>query len=114
MTVYVTQDIVVRGADGEMKQRFDISQAEEYGPLKVLLSGSQSVSSTVPVVRQVLEQLRGFNDEDYVLMLGDPALMAVAAMIASKYNDGRMKLLKWDRRHGKYFPVQIDISGKTL
>ena len=114
MTVYVTQDTFVRLPDGTQQRKFDLSTAEQYGDVKVLLNGSQSVVSTVPVVRQLLEQLRTFNDDDYLLMIGDPSVMAMVSMIAYKYNGGRAKLLKWDRRQNKYLPIQIDVSGKQL
>ena len=114
MSVYVTQDVMIRSNSGEMQRKFDFSSAEEFGELKFLLSSGQSIASTVPVVRQVLEQMRGFNDDDYVLLIGDPSVMAIVSMAASKYNNGRMKILKWDRRISGYIPMQVDISGKTL
>jgi hypothetical protein len=38
--------------------------------------------------------LRDFTDDDFLLMIGDPAAMSIAAALASSYNGGKFKLLK--------------------
>lgn len=113
-TVYVTQEVMTRTPTGELAQRFDLSSAREYGTLHVLIPHGQNLHSTVPVVRQLNERLRAFTEDDYLLPLGDPAIMAAAAAIAARNTNGRLKILKWDRRAGVYLPVPLDLSGKTL
>lgn len=114
-TVYVTQEVMVREADGSLRRKFDFSSAEEkYGPVKVLVPHGQSLVSSVPVVRQLIDQLRNFTAEDYLLPLGDPSIMAAAAAIAARNSNGRLNVLKWDRRMGVYLNVPLDISGKAL
>ena len=68
----------------------------------------------VPVVRALREKLAGFSDDDYLVPIGDPAIMAAAAAIAASFNHGRVRLLKWDRERRIYWPVQLDISGKEV
>lgn len=115
MTVFVTQDVMVREADGNLRRKFDLSNAEkQYGKVKVLIPHGQSLVSSVPVVRQLNEQLREFTEDDYLLPLGDPAIMAAAAGIAARNTNGRLNVLKWDRRQGAYLNVQLDLSGKAL
>jgi hypothetical protein len=112
--VYVTQDVMVRGADGAMQRKFNTEPAQQYGSVRTLLAGNTRMFSSVHVVRMLKEQLRSFSENDYLLLLGDPSVMAAASAIASARNGGRFKILVWDRMMFGYVPVQIDISGKAL
>jgi hypothetical protein len=109
--VFVTQDVLVRSLEGDFVRKFDLTSAERFGALEVLVSSAQSMFSSVPVVRQLRERLADFGEDDYLLPIGDPSVMAAAAMVAGARNNGRIKILKWDRRGGCYVPVQVDISG---
>ena len=60
----------------------------------------------------ILLNLERFNDEDFLLLVGDPAIIAVAAVVASGINNGKFKLLKWDRIASKYYPLSIDLYNK--
>lgn len=114
-TVYVTQEVMVREANGDLRRKFDLSSAEaKYGAARVLVPHGQSLVSSVPVVRQLNEQLRDFTEDDYLLPLGDPAIMVAAAAIAARNTNGRLNVLKWDRRQGEYLCVQLDLSGRAL
>lgn len=112
--VFVTQDVMVRAHNGELQRKFDLTSAEKFGPLRTLIPHGQSLVSTVPVVRQLNEQLRDFRPTDFLLPLGDPAIMSAAAAIAARNTNGRLNILKWDRRAGGYLAVPLDLSGKSL
>lgn len=115
-TIFVTQQVMIRNAHGELQEKFDLSGAElEYGAdIRVLIPHGQSLVSSVPVVRQLNEQLRDFSEDDFLLPLGDPSIMAAAAAIAARNTNGKLKVLKWDRRQGRYLCVTLDLSGKSL
>ena len=88
MAVYVVQEVKGR----------NILSAQEFGDLKLLLpEGSQVVLSAAPTVRKLKTRLKDFCDEDYLLLIGDPAAIGIACSIASDVNRGRYKCLKWDR-----------------
>ena len=53
-----------------------------------------------------------FNDDDYLLLTGDPAAIALAAAVAARQNGGRFKMLKWDRQTAKYFPLSANLNIK--
>ena len=73
MMVYVVQ---------EVKNR-NILSAEKYGDLELLLpEGSQIVLSAGPTVKRLTHKLRNFNDEDYLLLIGDPSAIGIACAIA--------------------------------
>lgn len=127
--VYVTQDVWMRNQQThEMERKFDISPAKKFGQVQYLLQPdaegrNTSIMNTVPIVRLYRTLLRDFSDDDYLLLLGDPALLAIAAAIAAERNHGRFKLLKWDRPYAepnstrrlyRYVAVQIDIRGREV
>ena len=101
MTVYVLQ---------EMGR--NVRSAEKFGDLKIVLSDNkQIVLSSGPLTFKLRHELKDFNDNDYLLLMGDPAIIAVAGAIASDINNGRFKVLKWDRNETKYYDIEIDLRG---
>jgi len=107
LSVFVVQEVPGRNILG----------ARIFGDLKVLLpSNTNIVLSSEPVVRKLRSGLKEFNDEDYLLLMGDPAVIGLACVIASDINDGAYKVLKWDRIEKDYYAVDIDIylKGENL
>jgi len=64
------------------------------------------------MVNRMKRVLRDFTDQDYLLLIGDPAAMSIAAAIASQYNNGKFRFLKWDKREMKYYPIVVDLNQK--
>ena len=102
MTVYVLQ---------EMGR--NIRSAEKFGELKVCLPDNrQIVLSSGPMVFKLKQELKDFNENDYLILMGDPAIIAAAGAIVSENNNGRFKVLKWDRDEKKYYDIEIDLRGQ--
>ena len=102
MTVYILQ---------EMGR--NVRSAEKFGDLKVVLPDNrQIVLSSGPLTFKLQQELKNFNDEDYLLLMGDPAIIAVAGAVVSDVNGGRFKVLKWDRYEKRYYDIEIDLRGK--
>lgn len=102
-TVFVVQEM----------PNHDIASATRFGDLKVLLPANIQIAfSTVPTVRMMRRKLLKFSDQDFLLLTGDPVAIGLACSIASFYNSGRYKVLKWDRRERLYIPITIDTTEK--
>ena len=102
MTVYILQ---------EMGR--NVRSAEKFGDLKVVLPDNrQIVLSSGPLTFKLQQELKDFNDEDYLLLMGDPAIIAVAGAVVSDVNGGRFKVIKWDRDEKRYYDIEIDLRGK--
>ena len=87
--------------------------AEDYGKIVILFdSGSQIMFSPQPAIRKLKRKLRDFNDEDHLLMMGDPAAMGIACCIAAEMNRGKFKILKWDKLQKRYYSVQVNLNEK--
>jgi len=104
MTVYITH---------EMRGR-NISNALEYGVLKVILPAEMQVIEN-PIQKKIIiemieEILKDFNDDDYLLLSGDPACIGICFGVAALNNNGKVKLLKWDRHEEAYLPLDIKLE----
>jgi len=102
MTVYVTQE----------NPRMDILSARKYGELAPLTSPQEQIHlSPGRVVAHIKRRLQHFNDDDWLLPMGDPAIIGVAFAVAADINNGRINLLKWDKFERIYYPVKIQVRG---
>ena len=103
MTVYVIQS--VRG--------FDYSGLAPFGQPKFVTYRHCFVDEAESHVESLYEAARKFSasfnpDEDYVAIAGDPINIVVLSSILLK-DHGRAKFLKFDRKLGGYYPVEIRI-----
>jgi hypothetical protein len=89
----------------------NIISAQDYGDFSFILDDKSPNITWNPddVVRIIRHSLRGFNDEDFLLPIGDPAAIGVCTAVAAEYNQGRVKFLKWDNRQYKYYPLEVTI-----
>ena len=109
-TVYVIQEIAGT-RDG--KPKINILGAAEYGLFKFLLPElSQIIFSPGPLIFKLRKGLKDFNEKDYLLLTGDPAIIGVACSIVSDITNGKFKLLKWDKQERKYYPIEINLYEK--
>ncbi len=88
------------------RQVHDVRPAEEFGELKWLVAGGQAVHDPVALVEQLTEGLQGFQATDYLLPIGDPKLIAMAAAIAARRTDGSLNLLEWRGAERRYRVVK--------
>ena len=101
MTVYIPQVM-----------DYNVRSAEKFGDLKIMLSDrKQMILACAPLTFELQKHLKDFNDNDYLLLIGDPAIIAVCGAIAAEVNGGRFKVLKWDRNDKRYYDLEIDLKG---
>ena len=90
-----------------------VLSAADYGEIVVLFeSGQQIMFSPQPAIRKLKRKLKDFNDDDYLLMMGDPAAMGIACCIAAEMNRGKFNILKWDKKAQRYYPVSVNLNEK--
>ena len=103
MTVYIPQVM-----------DYNVRSDEKCGELKIMLPDrKQMIFSAGPLSFELKKALKDFNDNDYLLLIGDPAIIGVCCAIASDINNGKFKVLKWDRNDKRYYDLEIDLRGKN-
>lgn len=86
-----------------------------YGNIQFLFTWSEikndsSFADTERYLVRMYDTMHDFSDSDYLVPLGNPALTAMAVLVASEVNQGRVKLLDWIRDERRYRVVQIDLG----
>jgi hypothetical protein len=101
MTVYVVQEV----------KGINLLPATEFGDIEILLPQGQVAFSSGPTIKRLYTNLRKYTSEDYLLMIGDPAAIALAGAVANNISNGIIRLLKWDKQERKYFVINADLRG---
>lgn len=108
--VYIVQEPTKwDAASGTRVAVQDLTPASVFGKLEVLLPSGQLPILTDPLIGTLRHKLRDFCDDDYLLAAGDPLAIACAAAIAAEINNGRFKLLRWDRRAKQYIEFSVNV-----
>ena len=108
--VYVIQHVAGTQAGNP---KINIMGAQKYGDFKFLLPEfSQMIFSPGPLIYKLRQGLKDFNENDHLLLTGDPAIIGVACSIVSDITNGKYNLLKWDKQERKYYPISINLYEK--
>jgi hypothetical protein len=100
---------------GELVPKFPLMRGEaaRYGELEFLLSPGAApwTPSVIPEMRQKLASYDA--DRDWLLLVGNPALIGYAVALASRASGGRLRLLQWSGRgdEKKYIPIEVDLDS---
>ena len=107
--VYVPQEPSRYDAEfGTRVPTVDLRPAMAYGEVVVMLPANVTGMLMAPVVQALKEKLSEFTDDDSLVAIGDPSIIAAASGIVL-YKNKRLKLLKWDKRAKAYSVAEIKI-----
>ena len=88
----------------------DITVAREYGDLVYVYPAGHLTQDPAAMVKVAREKLADFTDQDYLLLSGDTAGMAIASVIAAQQLEGNtINYLVWDGRQKRYFKLSADV-----
>lgn len=109
MTKVFIPQIVKRFDDdaGKLVPAFDVSPAAKFGELTMILDHGDDPKYLSKVTEKIAKELEAFKFGDYLLAIGDPAVIAVCSgIILRKFHS--MKMLKWDRQLKTYIELEIN------
>ena len=86
----------------------NLDHAKTFGEVVVMLPPNANRMHIAPLVVALREQMKGYTTEDYIVAVGDPALISVAACLAER-KAGFLRILKWDRQVGIYMVVEAHL-----
>jgi hypothetical protein len=114
-TVYVPYQPMMRSPTGNLVPKIDLHKVEEFGNTISLLDWPEVRDMDMQVIYSKLAPgLAEFRDSDMILMVGNPVITALMAMIAADVNEGVVNLLYWDRAlaemQGRYVVVKADLN----
>ena len=87
----------------------DLSEARNFGKLRAVFENPRKPYDTQKLLSQARFTLQNFEDGDYLLMIGDPTLCAVALGVVLE-NNGKVNILSWDRRYFTYAKQEWDFD----
>jgi FAD/FMN-containing dehydrogenase len=108
MTVFVVQQHQRRDTrSGAWRVVHDLTPARKHGQIEVLLSPTAiPFGDPTEIVEELHRKLREYNpDRDWLLPMGNPALIGWAVAIAAEYGGGRVRTLIWSARDQDYIPT---------
>lgn len=108
-TVYVVQKRCRLTDRGQLVPKFDLTQAEQYGQLKYLLPPTAGPFRPLQTIELLRAKLANFTDRDYLLLVGNPCLIAWASIVAAE-RSRRLNLLQWSSKQQRYLPIHADIK----
>ena len=113
--VYVVQQHFRYDPDrDELVPRYDLTPATKWGKLCILLHGKAGIEQPQQVVAKMNLLLGTFCDDDYLLLIGNPALIGWATAIAAAHNEGRVKQLIWSGELRDYKVVSSCLPVRHL
>lgn len=86
----------------------NLRPAAVYGQIEVLLPPETSPVALVPIKQALKEKLANSQQDDLLLAVGDPSVIALCAVILAMKH-GRLNMLKWDKNNKDYFKVEVEI-----
>ena len=93
----------------------NILSASDFGYLVICLpEKTQMVFSISPFVRKMKKNLQNFEPRDFILCIGDPAIIGLSTYIVGDNTGGLFNMLKWDRQERRYFPLTVDANDKLI
>lgn len=90
----------------------DLNPARQFGEL-VTLNGPRRLLTDEQVqdgISNIADGMLDFTDQDYILCVGDVALIATAIAYASDLGlEGPIKLLRWNRETKRYNVAEVTL-----
>lgn len=105
--VYIPQEPMYKNEANEFVPKFTLDPAKKFGGLRILLPYAPVPLAINPMIKKLKEGLRGFDNFDHILPIGDPLMIGFAVAIASANNCNRVRLLKWDRNNHCYKSISV-------
>jgi hypothetical protein len=116
--VFVVQE-PLKKEHGVVVPRINYRTLTPYGDLVFLfqwgeLQDDDALENTAPLIWKLRAALKDFRDDDYLVPLGNPALIGMAIAIASECNDGLVNILDWIRDERRYRLITMDLNCQPL
>lgn len=111
--VFISHEPLKLGEGGRPVPTFPLSKVQKYGELVILVGWSELRDMTSDqILWRMRDRMKDFSDRDYLLLVGSSRTFAPAIMIANEVNEGRCRLLTWNRSEGVYNMDLFDVNAQ--
>ena len=93
---------------GEYERFLPMESAHDFGEVVKLTADGNPGSNLQGAMRCIREGLESWRDGDFIVLVGDQALLAYAASVVGKKlarSKGSLRFLRWERRQSSYAPL---------
>lgn len=90
-------------------RRKDLSDAQRYGELREVFSSVPRTYNTPAMLAHARRVLVQWEHGDHLMMIGDPTLCAVCAVVIAEQHPV-VDVLRWDRNLFQYVPQRWDFA----
>jgi hypothetical protein len=87
----------------------NLAPASKHGDVIVMLPPQANRLHTAPLIQIIKDRMEDCNEQDFIVAVGDPSLIAAAACIATRRTGGLLRMLKWDRQTSDYLITEIKL-----
>jgi hypothetical protein len=85
----------------------NLDPAKKHGELVIMAPPNANRLNIQPIMEIMHGKMRSFSRDDFLVAVGDPALIAAAVAVAVTKTGGYLRLLKWDRQTSDYVEVEL-------
>jgi len=78
--------------------------AEFFGDVVCILEAGKPPPDPMESAQAIEDALQGYTSQDFIVLVGEMDLIAIATAFAMRATGGHVNFLKWDRTHRAYFP----------
>jgi len=111
--VFILQESLRKNkTSGELERFMDFEPLKEWGDATICMPSGDIARAPYPAKEQLRECFKDFKDGDYIVGVGDTALIFLAGMVISEMNRGVCKFLRYDRNRNKYYKIEFDIHRR--
>lgn len=116
--VFVVQEPLKRVGD-QTVPRINYNTLTPYGEIKFLftwgeLRDDDRLENPAALIWKLRASLHNFRDDDYIVCLGNPALIGMAITVAAECNNGFVRILDWIRDDRRYRVVDMDLHCQPV
>lgn len=66
------------------------------------------------IIKEIRKKVHGARPGDFLVLCGDPSIMALCAIEIYEETHGKFRILKWDKKNNKYYPINIKYPDEDL
>jgi glyoxylase-like metal-dependent hydrolase (beta-lactamase superfamily II) len=110
--VYIINEPLQKGGDGMFHHAYDITPAARFGDLVYVLPAGRPpfYPDPEPMLALMKRRMRDVGDDDFLVMIGHPTLIAWASAIMAGKTGGIVRTLHWQNRTARYVPTVVDVN----